>query len=201
MSSDGIHSLQTPWIVWYHHPTDQDWSPESYRDILELETIEDYCALRNDWNKCLPEVSQGMFFLMRKMSATGKVIVPRWEDPENINGGAWSIRVSRSEAHDVWFKLIAYCIGEDMTKNAIMDWKQINGLSIAAKNQFCIIKIWNRDSSLDNINLLNQTLGEFVSIPDMRYLKHAKCIANYSENTSNGAHPPRRPPFIKHPRL
>ena len=70
------HRLNSKWVVWYHNPSDKSWNKDSYKDILELHTLEDYLVLKNSWNKCLPSVSEGMFFLMRKLDS-GKVIYPQ----------------------------------------------------------------------------------------------------------------------------
>ena len=36
------HPTNTKWIVWYHNPSDKSWTLESYKDIIELSSIEDY---------------------------------------------------------------------------------------------------------------------------------------------------------------
>ena len=35
-----FHKIQNPWIVWYHNPSDTDWSRNSYKDIIEITSIE-----------------------------------------------------------------------------------------------------------------------------------------------------------------
>ncbi len=84
------------WIVWYHNPSDKDWSIASYKDILEISSIEDFWVLKNSWEKCLPSVSEGMFFLMRKKGDV--CIYPQWEDKHNRDGGYWSFKVSKDSS-------------------------------------------------------------------------------------------------------
>ena len=72
------HILNTNWVVWYHSPTDKSWSRESYKPILELESLEDYLVLENSWLKCFIGVIEGMFFksvnlsLVKLTSAMGR---------------------------------------------------------------------------------------------------------------------------------
>ena len=36
----GVHKLHTNWVIWYHSPSDKSWTIDSYKSILEIETIE-----------------------------------------------------------------------------------------------------------------------------------------------------------------
>ena len=93
ISSDK-HMLNSKWVVWYHNPSDKSWDRESYKDILEISSLEDFFVLKNSWQNCLPLVSEGMFFLMRKLK-NDKVIYPQWEDINNKHGGYWSFKIDK----------------------------------------------------------------------------------------------------------
>jgi hypothetical protein len=166
-TSDSHHPLNCNWIVWYHNPADKTWSLDSYKDILEIHSIEDYLVLKNSWEQCLPEVNEGMFFLMRKLK-TGQVVYPLWEDPNNANGGVWSFKIDKDVAQEVWFKLCSYTIGETICHNT-MESLQVNGISISPKKSFCIIKIWNNNCNHNDIKLLNQKLGLFLNMDEVLY--------------------------------
>ena len=90
MDTDLKHKTFSKWIVWYHNPSDKNWSLNSYKDIIEISSIEDFWVLRNTWDKCLPLVHEGMFFLMR-LTKDG-CIYPQWEDKNNRKGGYWSFK-------------------------------------------------------------------------------------------------------------
>ena len=66
-TSENKHLLNSKWVVWYHNPSDKSWERDSYKDILELSSLEDFFVLKNSWETCLPTVSEGMFFVMRKL--------------------------------------------------------------------------------------------------------------------------------------
>ena len=167
------HMLNSKWIVWYHNPSDQSWTIDSYKDILEIDTLEDFLVLKNSWEQCLPQVSEGMFFIMRKLS-TGQVIYPQWEDVNNRQGGYWSFKIDKEHAQQIWFKLCSYTIGEAIC-NEPMESLQVNGISISPKKNFCIIKIWNNDCQKNSTSLLNKTI-DFLNMEEVLYSNHTKNI-------------------------
>jgi hypothetical protein len=156
------HKTQNPWIVWYHNPSDTEWDKDSYKDIIEITSIEDYCVLKNSWNICLPKVSEGMFFLMRKLDKD-TCIYPQWEDEHNIDGGYWSFKIPKDKCEQVWFTLMKHVLGECLLYPD-KDYLLINGISISPKKNFSIIKIWLKkhdpmpiqkalDSAIDCLNI------------------------------------------------
>ena len=167
------HRLNSKWVVWYHNPSDKSWNKDSYNDILELHSLEDYLVLKNSWDKCLPLVSEGMFFLMRKLDS-GKVIYPQWEDVNNKDGGYWSFKIDKDEAQNVWFKLCSFTVGECICCNT-MESLQVNGISISPKKNFCIIKIWNNNYKKEDIKLLSEKLS-FLDMEQVKYSSHVKNI-------------------------
>ena len=65
-------------------------------------------------------------------------IMPTWEDPQNIEGGCISIKLSLNEAVELWNKISVYLVSDSF------DGK-INGISISPKKNFNIIKIWVKE--------------------------------------------------------
>lgn len=169
-----IHPLHCRWVVWYHNPADKSWTIDSYKDILEIHSIEDFLVLRNSWNQCLPLVSEGMYFLMRKLPS-GQAVYPLWEDPNNYNGGVWSFKVNMDKAQDIWFRLCSFMIGETICEDTA-ESLQVNGISISPKKSFCILKIWNTDCSHNQLNLLSNFLKPFLNMDEVIYSSHTNNI-------------------------
>jgi len=167
------HPLNTRWVVWYHNPSDQSWTSDSYKDILEIHTIEDFLVLKNSWKSCLPEVSEGMYFMMRKTNED-KSILPMWEDEHNKNGGVWSFKINKEDAENVWFKLCTFTIGENIC-NDINNSSYINGISISPKKNFCIVKIWNSDNKMNETNILSNKMT-FLDLNEVLYSSHVNNI-------------------------
>ena len=151
--------LNNNWVFWFHDPTDNNWDITSYKKIYEMETIHDFWSLYNRIDSNIVENS--MIFLMRKN------IEPLWEHKDNMNGGSWSLKISKNDIKKNWDRISIALLGENISldKSNI-----INGISISPKKNFCIIKIWNRDKKYNIVSLLNRIEG--VSFEGMIYKPH-----------------------------
>ena len=170
-----LHKLNSTWSIWYHNPIDKNWSLGSYIKMLEIDTIEDFWKLFNSWEDCLPPISEGMFFLMRKLE-NGTYINPLWEDKNNRSGGFWSFKINKEDANLIWKELSINLISETISKN-VQNTMMINGISISPKRNFCIIKIWNNNTSLCDKVLLNNKISN-INFSECMYKCHVDNIAN-----------------------
>lgn len=144
---DNNYKLQSQWSLYYHCPTNNDWSLSSYIKIDSFSSIEEFWILLNSLSES--HISSGMFFIMRG------IIKPIWEDENNKKGGCWSYKVSKKDAYKGWIEMAVSLIGENITEEELL----INGISISPKKGFCVIKIWNNNSSKDNKKLLNKNIS------------------------------------------
>jgi len=142
MNEEQIKSypLNTQWCLWYHSINDTSWDKKSYKDLY---TIRDLYGLKAMNDTILPHhLQNGMFFIMRED------IFPTWEDPENRNGSCLSFKISGSILKEQW----NYIVERILTEDILIDKNKsncINGLSIAPKKEFNILKIWFRDYDED----------------------------------------------------
>ena len=74
----------------------------------------------------IENITAGMFFLMKKG------IVPIFEDPNNINGGYWSLRITKKDSFEYWQKILYYLCIDSISINKDYEHK-INGVSISPK--------------------------------------------------------------------
>jgi len=142
---DSHFILSNKWNIWYHHEKD-NWKISGYKNIYEIITIGDFWKLYNNWDK-LNGINSKHFFLMKNN------ISPLWEDLENINGGCWSFKVTEYDAEKLWTDLSVYIICNQLTSTP----DDLVGLSICLKkNNFSVIKIWNKNSKNNSLTLLNK---------------------------------------------
>ena len=146
-TTESTTPLEHSWCLWFHHTTDYKWDLESYRSIITLRSIEDFWSLYNEWNQYLPEIQNNMFFLMKQG------IPPIWEDEKNQMGGVWCFRVQKMNVYSAWTELSMMLLGNTLCKD-VKHMKHINGISISSKTHYSIIKIWNNDSSLNDVSIL-----------------------------------------------
>ena len=105
----------------------------------------------------IPNIYIGLSFIMKEN------IFPVYEDPENINGGAWSFRILRKDLTQVWNDIVLSLLGNTLFD----DMDNINGISLNPKN--CVIKIWTKNIPEDvnkcdivNINNVDKTKVLFM---------------------------------------
>lgn len=148
------------WKLWYHHEKN-NWSINGFKDIYIIENISDFWKLYKSWNK-IGGVNNKHFFLMKND------IQPIWEHEENVKGGCWSFKVSENQSYILWEDLSKYLICE----NLINDSNEVNGISICLKkNNYSVIKIWNKNSNKNSITQINKKILEKWGT-DIIYIAH-----------------------------
>ena len=153
-------NLKYAWTLWFHKVNDNNWTPDSYSKVLEIKTYHDVLFILKE----LDNITSGMFFLMKDG------IIPIFEDINNINGGYWSIRITKKDAIEYWEKIIFYLCIDNLTINGDHDSK-INGMSISPKINNCIFKVWNSNYNEMKTEYLRNDL-DFINWEDTFYLQH-----------------------------
>jgi len=135
------------WDYYYHLPQDKLWTSSSYKYIMEnVDSLEKLISI----NEIIPDdiIRHCMLFVM----LSG--IKPMWEDERNRNGGCFSYKVMNKLVNLVWKDLMYSLCGNTLTLNE-KDMSLINGITISPKKNFCIIKIWLSDCSMQDPESIN----------------------------------------------
>lgn len=146
--SDTIkYHLNDTWTLYAHLPHDTDWSIDSYKKIMVLDSLEQAIIV----TKTLPDtmIKNCMLFLMRSN------IKPIWEDPSNMHGGCFSYKVSNKIVPETWRALTYTVVGETLG-SPIQVQHSVNGITISPKKQFCIIKVWMKNCIHQNPNIIQE---------------------------------------------
>ena len=139
--------LNDVWCFYFHDPYDSRWTNDSYKLLGTIGSIEEF--LQHHLS-IVRNVQKGMFFLMREH------VQPTWDDPSNIDGGCLSIKVLKDDLPIFWEDICFKLLGENLlVDNAKCKWGHINGISCSPKKHFCIVKIWVKDSSMEDKSLYN----------------------------------------------
>ncbi len=144
MSSEDV-LLNDLWNVYFHDPSDSNWTSTSYVRLGDIASVDDYWSHASCWNN---NITKGMFFVMRDG------IFPCWDDAENIDGGCLSIKILKDVMPEFWQECTMRLVGETLVKDEYRDkfWNIVNGISTSPKKHFCIIKIWLRSTTFTDIN-------------------------------------------------
>ena len=127
------------WRAYVHHPNDSRWTRESYAPLGMLSCVSDMWTL---WNSCESVVDRTMMFIMREH------VFPVWDDPACIEGSIGSAIVPQKDALAAFQDLACRALGEVLMRSSL-DWADLNGVSIAPKNGFCVVKVWMRTCECD----------------------------------------------------
>ena len=128
------YKLKNKWTLWYHSINNKEWTNDSYVKVIELRTLLDYKLLENIFR--INHLQNGMFFIMKND------IFPTWEDPNNRLGGCISFKYDNNILKE-FLKLLLLCITNNLSSKENIN--EINGLSIAPKKEFNIVKIWTKN--------------------------------------------------------
>jgi len=153
LDTEHLYDLLGKWNLYYHLPQDKNWDLASYKSIMENISYADQLVALTE--QLPPNIIRFcMLFVMRKG------IAPMWEDPKNRNGGCFSYKVINKQVVDVWKALMYALCGETLCINPKYR-HLLNGITISPKKNFCIIKIWLTDCSVQDpeiiINIPNLT--------------------------------------------
>jgi len=152
--------LPRQWCLWYHQDKD-NWKINGFKNIYTIETIQNFWQLYNNWDK-LGGINQKHYFLMQKD------ISPIWEDDNNKKGGCWSYKVHENQSQELWDDLSTYLVTEKLSSKQ----NDITGLSICLKkNNYSVVKIWNRNSKENSLALLNEVILKKWGM-DIIYIAH-----------------------------
>jgi len=139
--------LPYKYILWGHDIYNKDWSLNGYFKFCTISTISEFWKLFNNLDK-LGNKSNN-FFLMKEG------IDPTWEHIDNRNGCTCSFRIDINSSLVIYEDLCARMMCNELIPNG----NNINGISLSPKNNWAIIKIWNK---IKNNNLLNELNHEIL---------------------------------------
>ncbi|KAJ3517755.1 hypothetical protein NLJ89_g309 [Agrocybe chaxingu] len=181
-----VHPLRNTWIFWFR----QQRSPgnkiisyeEGIKKIAAFSSVESFWSL---WTHLTPPSSlQPTTDYLLFHSGIRR---PVWEDPLNLSGGKWIIRLRKGVADRLWEDLVLAIIGdqfddcrntadgkpglggttkpEDGTDNGT-EWPEICGCTISVRQSEDIITLWNRvDGSLKIREQIRDTLRKVLNLP------------------------------------
>lgn len=148
--------LNDVWAFYFHDPYDDNWEKDGYTNICTLSNIKEFWTM---YNLVSPNLHKGMFFLMREH------IFPTWNDEENKNGGFLSIKILKERAAKFCEELMANLVNESLLiEDRREKWNLVNGISISPKRHFCIIKIWLKNTDIQDVDCFNIPDGYYGSV-------------------------------------
>jgi hypothetical protein len=152
--------LNSKWVLWAHDIDDTDWSTKSYKRVYTINTINDFWKLFNNFNKMGLKFMH--YYIMRDD------IIPTWEDLNNRYGGICSIKLELKNSLEAYEDLCSKMVMEIITTHE----KDINGISISPKNNWALIKIWNKNEKHDLSKVMSDDIIDKYGHLSIKYKKN-----------------------------
>ncbi|EGN92278.1 hypothetical protein SERLA73DRAFT_191402 [Serpula lacrymans var. lacrymans S7.3] len=193
--SPGVHPLRNTWVFWFR----QQRAPgnkitnyeEGIKKISSFSSVESFWSLWTHLQSpsaLLPTTDYLLFHL--------GVRRPVWEDPLNITGGKWIIRLRKGIADRIWEDLVVAIIGdqfdeckldggkdESILHSAVdssignggdnVEWPEICGCTISVRQSEDIISIWNRvDGDHKVREKIRDTIRTVLNLPPSTIMEY-----------------------------
>lgn len=149
--------LECSWILWAHDIDDKSWSIKSYKQLYTIKTASDFWKLFNNCDKIGMKFNH--FYMMREG------ISPTWEDENNRDGGICSIKIESKNALSAFEEMSVKIVLEQATEIK----NDINGISISPKNNWALIKLWNKDGKNDLVKTINNDIMDKYGHLSIKY--------------------------------
>lgn len=98
-------------------------------------------------------------------------VKPTYEDPANIHGGKWQIRLKKGVSARFWEIIILSIIGDQFSD--IGD--ELCGAVMSSRANEDVLSIWNKTASNGSVNLkIRNTIRSILNLSDlnMEYISH-----------------------------
>lgn len=171
-ATPATHPLEHKWTLWFDNPKgsqrQQTWG-DSLKPVYTFDTVEDFWRLYNNI-KPPSWLGAGTDFHLFK-----KGIQPKWEDPQCVGGGKWTIWVPRGGGNSkqlldkFWLHSLLACIGEQFSHS-----DEICGIVVNMRAKQDKVCLWTKTASNEAVQIgLGKQFKEFLEFDqNCGYLAH-----------------------------
>ncbi|KAI0325900.1 eukaryotic translation initiation factor 4E class II [Cubamyces sp. BRFM 1775] len=176
-----VHPLRNTWVFWFR----QQRAPgnkitnyeEGIKKISAFSSVESFWSL---WTHVHPPSS--LLPTTDYLLFHSGVRRPVWEDPLNLSGGKYIIRLRKGVADRLWEDLVLAVIGDQF--DGVVDegeaqqsqpnpegvppgeWPEICGCTISVRQNEDIISLWNRhDGNAKSKEKIKETIRRVLNLP------------------------------------
>ncbi|KAJ2718967.1 hypothetical protein GGI07_005493 [Coemansia sp. Benny D115] len=172
----GDHPLLFAWTFWFMHRAPGQKIDDYESAMIQIATfssVESFWTVYSHLKRPdrVPTITD--YHLFRAG------VRPVWEDPANVNGGKWMIRLKKGLSPRLWEKLAMGVVGD-----AFGVGSEICGIVLSIRNSEDIISLWNR-SALDTKtnNHIRDIMKSTMGLPTecaMEYKAHNDSLKDNS---------------------
>jgi translation initiation factor 4E len=148
----------------------------SIKEIAMVSTVEEFWTVYDWLNRPneLPNTTDFHFFR--------KGIKPTWEDPENVKGGKWLIRLKKGLASRYWEEILLAMVGQQFHG---VPAEEINGAVVSIRFGEDIISVWNRTAfDRDLTDKIRDCIKKILRLPSNVHMEYKPHQASLQDKSS-----------------
>lgn len=111
----------------------------------------------------------------RKLHLFKAGVKPMWEDPENIRGGKWILRLRKNKVNRAWENVCMAMLGEQFLVGP-----EICGIVLSTQYPEDLLSIWNKNAiDVGSTNRIRDVLKRILNLPanfPIEYKPHADSL-------------------------
>ncbi|GAV70619.1 IF4E domain-containing protein [Cephalotus follicularis] len=150
--------LERKWTFWFdkQNKPGAAWGTH-LRNVYTFDTVQDFWRLHDQIFRPSKLPINYDFHLFK----TG--IEPKWEDPENANGGKWSVTCNRKASLDtMWLDTLMALIGEQFDET-----DEICGVVASVRQRLDKLSLWTKNASNEAAQMsIGRKWKEIVDVND-----------------------------------
>ncbi|OSD04799.1 eukaryotic translation initiation factor 4E class II [Trametes coccinea BRFM310] len=190
-----VHPLRNTWVFWFRQQRPPGNKITNYEEgikkISAFSSVESFWSL---WTHVHPPSS--LLPTTDYLLFHNGVRRPVWEDPLNLSGGKWIIRLRKGVADRLWEDLVLAVIGDQF--DGVTDgvdgegdgqsqhqqdagaegvppgeWPEICGCTISVRQNEDIISLWNRhDGNAKSKEKIKETIRRVLNLPPTTIMEY-----------------------------
>jgi len=162
--------LQCNWKLWKQtvHNSKDPKSDDYVATYVDSGDIKSIGVLYAQWKQLTKDIESSKKEF--KIFISRAHVQPMWEDPANVNGGSWNIKLGlvMNESLQLWLKLALAVITEKLPGAST-----ITGITISARQWGCAAQIWNSSHEDANIRAITAQIEKIVGPGrQVKYRRH-----------------------------
>ncbi|KAL6307230.1 translation initiation factor eIF 4e-like domain-containing protein [Sparassis latifolia] len=162
-----VHPLHHTWVFWFRQQRAPGNKITNYeagiKKIAAFSSVESFWSL---WTHLHPPSS--LLPTTDYLLFHAGVRRPVWEDPLNLPGGKWIVRLRKGTADRLWEDLVLAVLGDQFG-----EWPEICGCTISVRQNEDIISVWNRsDADAKVKERIRETIRRVLNFPPTTVMEY-----------------------------
>lgn len=160
----GEHKLQYTYCLWFG----KKGSHRAAEYGKSLHFVGRCASVEQWWTLYCHLIKPTVLKPFRKLHLFKSGIKPMWEDPGNVRGGKWVIRLKKNKIDRAWENVCMAMLGEQFLVGP-----EICGVVLSTQFPEDLLSIWNRTATdTTSTNRIRDTLRRILNLPPSTHMEY-----------------------------